>query len=214
MALQEGWKPWDFANFDEDEIPEEEYNKMLEPQYIPREVNVDISEEAQKALSNKVEPSEEAVIATDYGKSFIGKTTVYHKDGGNSLSNPLEQGEPYKLDNASFVYWCYYKAGVVLNDSTEHHPIQVIKNDPKLIQVGHIGSTIDPLDLTYGDIILLKGDKHIGLYIGEGNFISWVGSGYNNYSGGLKVDTLLEGKWKDAFQGHVLRVKKGATSVG
>lgn len=200
---------WDYADPEEDFVTEEELDEVWRMQYIPTERKLGISDEARKALSTAREPSDIAKGVATYALQFIDKETFYHTGGGRTLTNPLEEEEPYGLDSASFVYWCFHKAGARLKENEGHHTILTIKNDPKLYNVGNIGSYLDPNDLTIGDIVFFKGDRHIGIYTGEGRFVSCIGSGYNNYSGGVRELPMNEGKWRAIFQGHVMRLKEG-----
>lgn len=184
-------------------ISEEEARRNR--QFIARSEETGISNQVLQALEDEKKPTKQAREATDFALTFLTEPTVYSLHEGLSNENPLLQDAPYKMDNASFVYWCYKKAGVQLRGEDTKHSIQTIKNDFHLQTVGNIGANLDHESLAYGDILFFFNDKHIGIYVGEGDFISFVGSGANNYSGGLRKRSMIKGKWRNHFQGHVLR---------
>ena len=113
------------------------------------------------------------------------------------------------MNNASFVYWCYHYARVGLRGGEMNHTIQTIKNDFRLETVGRIGSTKSHEALSIGDIVFFNHDRHIGIYTGEGKFISFLGNGENNYSGGVRENDMTQGKWLKYYQGHALRHRGG-----
>lgn len=174
-------------------------------QFIGNEQETFLSDQLKNILEAEKEPTKEAKEATDFALAFLTEPTVFSMHGGKSLENPLLGESPYKMDSSSFVYWCYHKAGVELRGGNLNHTIQTIKNDFNLEVVGTIGSNIDHTDLAYGDILFFYNDKHMGLYVGDGDFLSFTGSGANNYSGGLRKNNMVTGKWRHYFQGHVLR---------
>lgn len=197
--------PWDYADYSEDLVPESEYEEAFKNQYIYPEVDVTISDEAQKAIQLSGEPSSIAKEATDFGLTFLDQVTVYHNKNETGSTNPLLGQEPYRLDDASFVYWCYQKAGLELfSFSNNLHKTQ-IKSSLEVTTIGEVGSGITAADLVYGDIVFFSYDRLVGLYVGNSEFIAFTGGGYNNYSGGLRKYSMARGKWFTLFQGHVLR---------
>lgn len=155
------------------------------------------------------DPNDAAIKAADFGLQFVNDAhgqTAYHWGGGRQNSNPLLGNAPYKLDCSSFVYWCYNYAGVELNNSnTDHSTWSFVANPAPLWTVGEIGSGINPRNLTYGDIVFFNNDNHVGIYVGNGEFIGFNGSGYNNYEKGCEKRSMTDGYWADKFQGHVMR---------
>lgn len=157
-------------------------------------------------------PSPQAKKATDFGLQFINDAsgdTAYHWGGGRQRSNPLLGAPPYKLDCSSYVYWCYKYAGVQLANNDTGHNTKSIRTSKNLKKIGGIGSGINPRNLTYGDIVFFNNDNHMGIYVGNGEFIAFNGSGTNNYARGCEKTTMTSGYWKDKFQGHVLRYTGG-----
>lgn len=154
------------------------------------------------------DPSDYAKAAADFGLQFVNNAsglTAYHWGGGRQSTNPLLGKPPYKLDCSSFVYWCYKYAGVQLANSNTSHNTTSIKTTNALYVVGKIGSGLNPRNLTYGDIVYFNNDKHMGIYVGNGEFVGFNGSGYNNYDKGCEKRSMTSGYWKNKFQGHVLR---------
>lgn len=174
-------------------------------QYIPSEKETYVSEQLRSILEAEKEPTEQAKEATDFAVSLLAEPTIYSLHSGHTEENPLLEEAPFRMDSPSFVYWCYHKAGVELRGGNLHHSIQTIKTDYQLQTVGTIGSNLDYTDLAYGDIIFFYNDKHVGLYLEDGDFLSFIGSGANNHSGGLRKNNMIIGKWRHYFQGHVLR---------
>lgn len=154
------------------------------------------------------EPSKAAKKAADFGLQFVNDvagTTAYHKGGGVQDTNPLLGEPPYKLDSPSFVYWCYHYAGVDITKGAAKPTPMTIRNARTLKTVGEIGSGIHPSNLTYGDIVFFSGDKHLGIYVGDGEFIGFNGTGYDNYEKGCEKKSMSLGYWSNNFEGHVMR---------
>jgi len=179
-------------------------------QLIQRTEETNISTQLLRALEEEKQPTEQAKEATDFALTFLDQITIYSIHEGWRDTNPLLGEAPYAMDNASFVYWCYHKAGVQLRGGNKNHTVQTIKNDFNLTTVGNIGANLDYEDLAYGDILFFYNDKHIGIYIGDGDFISFLGTGANNPSGGLRKRNMIKGKWRNHFQGHVMRHREEA----
>lgn len=191
------------VDYELDKLPKGHTEELR--QYIPKQDETEVSDLARKAIEEELRPTEEANKAADFAKTFLEQETVYDMSKGKQSENPLLGDPPYQMSNASFVYWCYKEAGINLRGGDLSHTIQTIKNSTNLETIGRIGSNLDDSNLAYGDIILFNNDKHIGIYIGEGDFISFLGGGVNNYSGGARVRTLRTGKWRRLFRGHILR---------
>lgn len=154
------------------------------------------------------DPNDKAVIATDFALQFANDAsgdTAYHWGGGRQSTNPLTGSPPYKLDCSSFVYWCYKYAGVQLGGTDTGMTTWTIADSTTVWTVGEIGSGIKPGNLTYGDIVFFNNDEHIGIYVGNGEFVAFNGSGYNNYAKGCEKKSMKEGYWATQFEGHVMR---------
>lgn len=204
--------PLAHTSFDDDDITEDEIRRLrqIPAGTLPIAQNQrgsTVAEVQHELIENK--PSEEAKKAADFGIKFVNDdngTTAYHTGGGRQDTNPLLGEPPYKLDCASFVYWCYDYAGVSLNGGSNGMSTKTIRIDPKLYKVGGIGSGIKPQSLLYGDIVFFgMTDSHVGIYIGNGEFIGFNGTGYNNYSKGCERQRMDSGYWEKEFKGHVLR---------
>lgn len=163
------------------------------------------------------DPSTAAKAAADFGLRFINNAsgqTAYHWGGGRQNTNPLTGSPPYKLDCSSYVFWCYNYAGITLRDGPTSHWTGSFLTDPQLEVIGGIGSGLKPNSLTYGDIVFFNGDQHVGLYVGNGEFIGFNGSGYNNFEKGCEKKSMTTGYWSTKFQGHVLRLKGNKKKSG
>lgn len=185
----------------------EDFKKLQ--QYIPPERNHSISSLTMQTLEKEKEPSEQAKKAVEFARTFLDKESAYSLNGGLQETNPLFGEPPYKMNNASFVYWCFHQANVFLRGGNTGHTIQTIKTDFNLQTVGKIGSSKSHELLSVGDIVFFNNDRHIGIYIGDGKYISFIGNGENNYSGGIRENDMTQGKWLKYYQGHALRHKGG-----
>lgn len=178
-------------------------------QYIPEDLDHTISSLTRQTLEQEREPSTQAKKVTEFAKQFIGIDSAYSINGGYQENNPLLAEPPIKMNNASFVYWCFNSEFIFLRGGDLKHTIQTIKNDFKFQTVGRIGSTKSHKALTIGDIVFFNNDRHIGIYSGEGKFISFLGSKENDFSGGIRENDMTKGKWFKYYQGHAIRYKGG-----
>ena len=181
-------------------------------QYIPEDLDHTISSLTRQTLEQEREPSKQAKKVVDFARTFIGSESAYSINGGYQESNPLLEEPPYKMNNASFVYWCYNNEFISLRGGNLAHTIQTIKNDFNFQTVGRIGSSKTHEVLSLGDIVFFNNDRHIGIYSGEGKFISFLGNKENDFSGGVKENDMTQGKWLKYYQGHAIR-HKGGTGV-
>src|SRR5690625_1142578 len=97
------------------------------------------------------------------------------------------------FDCSSFVHWAYKENGIDLgalsNVSTE--------------TLNKMGERISMDDMKVGDLIFwdtYKDDGHVGIYIGDGNFIG------AQSSTGVAIESLSSSYWSSVFNGHVRRI--------
>jgi Bacterial SH3 domain./NlpC/P60 family. len=109
----------------------------------------------------------------DFAERFLGVKYAY---GGSS---------PKGFDCSGFVSYVYKNFGVELPRTS--------------LEQSRFGEAVDKEDLEVGDLVFFKtlGSKrinHVGIYIGDGNFI-------HSSSGGdeVRIDTLLSGYYNDHY---------------
>lgn len=152
------------------------------------------------------------VEAVRYGRQFTtnqGKLSVYsHGNINASKVNPFRGPQPYALDSAQMVYWCYANAGVELGGGSELVNSQRLRQDPKLTVVSTEGKKHLGLinDMCIGDLLFFgEGSKHVGIYCGGCLFISVNGSGDWDVKRGFQESDLTTDYWWSIFTGAVLR---------
>lgn len=112
----------------------------------------------------------------EYAKQYLGYKYV---SGGASPSTGF--------DCSGFTTYVYKHFGISLNRSSKDQ----IKN----------GVAVEKSDLQPGDLVVFNNDAntkigHVGIYIGDGNFIH-----ASNPSDGVKITTLLSGYYKQRYVG-------------
>lgn len=180
---------------------------LTRQQYDPWKVEYTMSSLTRQVVEREKEPTESAKKAVEYAKSFLGEEYEYSVGGSRQDENPLREGNPESMNSASFVYWIFNLVNVPLRGGNHNHTIQTIKNDFGLEVVGTIGGSRSLEMLSLGDIILFNHDKHIGIYSGEGNFISFIPLRGGSSKGVVKELKMDKGKWYEYYQGHILRDK-------
>lgn len=112
----------------------------------------------------------------EYAKQYLGYKYV---SGGASPSNGF--------DCSGFTTYVYKNFGISLNRSSKDQ----IKN----------GVAVEKSDLQLGDLVIFNNEAntaigHVGIYIGDGNFIH-----ASNPKDGVKITTLLSGYYKIRYVG-------------
>ena len=135
--------------------------------------------------------------------------TAYDKRGGQFvLENPFKgfpDSAPYILNASSFVCWAFHHVGYPLNQHVMS--IRQLPHSNKLQEVASIGSNYAYENLRRGDLVFFAQDRHVGIFVGNNEFVSCVGSGENNFSGGIKKENITRGIYNSTFEGHVMSVK-------
>lgn len=139
--------------------------------------------------------------------SRLASEHTAYTQGSHFETNPFNEDPPYEMDSANFVYWGLEMFGLMIE--TDRVNIRAIKmNRDKLREVANIGSGITIDELIYGDILFFgSADTQVGIYVGDGEFVSFLGSGQRNYAKGATKQNLEKGIWKKEFKGHVMRIK-------
>jgi len=118
------------------------------------------------------------------GNKYIGNSVYVY--GGGRNANDISRG---RFDCSGFVHWAFSEAGINISSTTS-----TIKND---------GSQVSPQDMQPGDIVFFdtyKRDGHVGIYLGNGEFIG------SQSSTGVAIADMTKGYWKNAFKGRVIRI--------
>jgi len=118
------------------------------------------------------------------GNKYIGNS-VYVFGGGRS-DHDIANG---RFDCSGFVHWAFSQAGIEVASTTD-----TLKNSGTQVPV----SDLQPGDLVFFDTY--KKDGHVGIYIGNGEFIG------SQSSTGVAIADMSTGYWKDTFNGRVIRI--------
>lgn len=121
-------------------------------------------------------------IVTSIGKQFIGNS-VY-------VWGAQDPARGY-FDCSGFVNWAFKQAGISVGRSTSELSSQ--------------GTKVSVNEMRPGDLVFFdtyKKDGHVGIYLGNGNFIG------SQSSTGVAIASMTSGYWKQHFSGHVRRVIK------
>lgn len=124
----------------------------------------------------------ESVISAGY--KYIGNS-VYVFGAGRSKED-IANG---KFDCSAFVHWAFKQIGIDVGLSTDY-----IKN---------AGRQVSEKELQPGDLVFFdtyKKDGHVGIYIGNGQFIG------SQSSTGVAIANMTSGYWKKRFNGRVVRI--------
>jgi peptidoglycan hydrolase CwlO-like protein len=129
---------------------------------------------ASKEESNSKPAPANAGSAIDAAYSQVGTTYVF---GGK---------DPSGFDCSGFVSWAYAQAGKSIPSFTG--------------ALANTGTKVSTSDMQPGDLVFFRGGRHVGIYVGNGNFIG------AQTSTGVKVESMTSGYWGGEFDGHVRRV--------
>ncbi|WP_235849003.1 MULTISPECIES: NlpC/P60 family protein [Bacillaceae] len=114
------------------------------------------------------------------GRRYIGNS-VYGL-GRNDPANGV-------FDCSAFTMWSFAQIGVNIGRST--------------VQQSRVGQRVNASNMKPGDLVFFdtyKRDGHVGIYIGNGQFIG------SQSSTGVAIASMNSTYWSNAFKGHVRRV--------
>lgn len=95
------------------------------------------------------------------------------------------------FDCSGFVAWAYAQAGFNIPSSTA-----ALSGQGQRVSV----NDMKPGDLVFFDTIGGRSNSHVGIYLGNGQFIG------SQTSKGISIERLNGTYWKDKFKGHVRRI--------
>ena len=126
--------------------------------------------QAEVAPSAPAAPaSASAVSAASIAQNYVGCSYVY---GGSS---------PEGVDCSGFTSYCYAQAGISLGRTTYAQATQ--------------GTAVSRSELQAGDLIVFRGTNHVGIYVGNGQFIH-----ASNPNTGVVYDSINYGYWANQYQ--------------
>ncbi len=149
--------------------------------------------QAQQAQTTTAAPT--SVSAPDKNQGSIAKLLqtsskyIGHSAyvfGGGRTGSDIQNG---RFDCSGFVHWALSQVGIDVGTSTDS-----IKNS---------GKQVSEKDLQPGDLVFFdtyKRDGHVGIYIGNGQFIG------SQSSTGVAIADMTKGYWKEKFNGRVIRL--------
>lgn len=124
----------------------------------------------------------------EVGTQWIGNSEYVF--GGGRTRPEQERGE---FDCSSFVHWSFEQVGIELGHFTS------VSTDT----LKYEGDAVPVDEIQQGDLVFFdtyKVDGHVGIYIGDGQYIGAQGST------GVAVESIDEGYWGEVFNGRVRRI--------
>ncbi len=110
-----------------------------------------------------------AASAASIAQNYIGCSYVY---GGSS---------PSGFDCSGFTSYVYAQAGISLSRTSYSQASQ--------------GTAVSKSELQAGDLIVFKGSGHVGIYVGNGQFVHAA-----NPKEGVRYDSITSGYWAGQYQ--------------
>ena len=147
------------------------------------------------------EPAETATASAASENSNQNITTLSEENnnisanGGSVLDAAYSQvGSPYVwagkdpsgFDCSGFVSWAFAQEGTSIPSYTGG--------------LANTGTEVSTSDMQPGDLVFFRGGAHIGIYVGNGNFIG------SQTSTGVEVESMTSGYWAENFDNHVRRI--------
>lgn len=120
----------------------------------------------------------------NFSQKYIGHSAYVF--GGGRTAYDIQNG---RFDCSGFVHWVFSQVGINVGTSTDS-----IKNSG--VQVP--ANNMQPGDLVFFNTY--KQDGHVGVYIGNGQFIG------SQSSTGVAIADMTSGYWKAKFNGRVIRL--------
>lgn len=133
-------------------------------------------------------PLKTGIDVIDVANKYINNSKYVF--GGGRNQTDIAQGY---FDCSSYVHWAYKQIGVDLGALTATST-ETLKNKGKAVSADQMA----PGDMVFFDTY--KTDGHVGIYIGNGQFVG------AQSSTGVAVADMSKGYWLDKFNGRVRRI--------
>ncbi|ADU31718.1 NlpC/P60 family protein [Evansella cellulosilytica] len=152
--------------------------------------NNDTNEISNNVHTSNTQTSSNTVSSGDInqvingGRKYIGNS--YYVFGGGRTAYDIQHG---RFDCSGFTRWAFAQVGVYLGYSTDEQK--------------HAGRQVSRSEMKPGDLVFFdtyKRDGHVGIYIGNGQFIG------SQSSTGVAIANMNSGYWQRTFNGRVVRV--------
>ena len=116
-------------------------------------------------------------------------------------------------DCSGFVYWVYQMVGVDVSNNGSRTTTSIAANKRTMTTMGNIGSSINISALAPGYLVFFNNDEHVGIYVGDGNFVAFNGDTGGAFTidenGGCQTRSMVTNTyWKNAYQGHYMRLRQ------
>lgn len=132
------------------------------------------------------EKSEEKVDYTGGGTSAIDAGMQFAGSGGNYKLGAMDPSTN-TFDCSGFVKWAYQQEGVSLPRTAG--------------AMANTGKKVSYSEAKPGDLVLFRGGSHVGIYLGNGQFLG------SQTSTGVAVANMNSGYWAQHFDNNVRRIK-------
>lgn len=155
------------------------YGDILYVDAVMKYVNTSIAVSSDGKSGNKV---------VNVGNKYIGHSTYLFGGGRNQTQIDLGL-----FDCSSFVHWAFKQVGIELG------PLGWVSTET----LKKVGKSVSVKKMKPGDLVFFdtyKIDGHVGIYIGNGQFIG------SQTSTGVAIVRMTSGYWADVFNGRVRRI--------
>lgn len=130
-----------------------------------------------------------------------------NKDNGVKTNNPVKYSNSYHINNGmlsniyrewvgtSYRFGGTTKRGIDCSAFVQTALLRAFNIDlPRSThEQRHSGEKINKSELKEGDLVFFRGNKHVGIYIGNGYFM------HSSSSLGVSISSLDEGYWKKQY---------------
>lgn len=162
---------------------------------LEREVRDSIDAASQPAVASEESSQSDSGQNVTTASKEESKSAPKSLSGGSAIDAAYSQiGSPYVwagknpsgFDCSGFVSWAFAQAGKSIPSYTG--------------ALANTGTEVSPSDMQPGDLVFFRDGAHIGIYVGNGNFIG------SQTSTGVAVESMTSGYWAGEFDGHVRRI--------
>lgn len=164
--------------------------------------------DAERAELTQYRPTEEELRELERSrKGKVRKISEVMEAAAKEAERRFGEAETAGASNAGeFVNSCYVSEGVDLLLLEETINAMKIANSDRLVEIYGFGDHVNLEGLMRGDLVFLNRDRFVGVYVGEGDFITYTKEEDNPEQGILVKGNLEEDIWSEFFEGHVRRL--------